>query len=74
MQIITLKVKNQKDYYLLKEIAERLGIDIIEQDLITKTESKENYLEMLLQAPTMSEEQFVEYEKNRKRMSKWRRK
>ncbi len=32
MQTITLKIKDQKDYYLLKEIAERLGIVIIEQD------------------------------------------
>lgn len=31
MQTITLKIKNHKDYYLLKEIAERLGIVIIEQ-------------------------------------------
>jgi len=32
MQTITLKIKNQKDYNLLKEIAERLGIVSIEQD------------------------------------------
>ncbi|MFN3555766.1 MAG: hypothetical protein ACK4VN_07375 [Bacteroidales bacterium] len=31
MKTITFRVKNQKDYYLLKEIAERLGIDILEQ-------------------------------------------
>jgi len=30
MQTITLKVKTPEDYYLLREIAERLGIDIID--------------------------------------------
>lgn len=38
MQTITLKIKNQKDYFLLKEIAERLGMVIIDQD--KKSEQK----------------------------------
>jgi hypothetical protein len=32
MQTITLKIKNQKDYNLLRKIAERLGIAIIDRD------------------------------------------
>ena len=32
MQTITMKIKNQKDYFLLREIAERLGIAIIDQE------------------------------------------
>jgi hypothetical protein len=37
-------------------------------------ENKDKYLEMLLHAPTMSEEQFVAYQENRDKINQWRNK
>ncbi|MFN3555775.1 MAG: hypothetical protein ACK4VN_07420 [Bacteroidales bacterium] len=39
---------------------------------IKSAASKSDYLEMLLEAPTMSKEQYVEYKQNRNRLNQWR--
>jgi uncharacterized protein YpbB len=38
------------------------------------SENKDKYLEILLHAPTMSEEQYVAYKENRRKINKWRKK
>lgn len=42
MQIITLKVENSKDLFLLIKLAERLGINIIKEGAILKENKKKN--------------------------------
>ena len=54
-------IRNLPEEQLLKIQAE------ISKSLKVKTsESKADYLEMLLEAPTMSEEQYQQYKENRK--------
>ena len=60
-------IRNLPEEQLLKIQAE------INKSLKVKTsESKADYLEMLLEAPTMSEEQYQQYKENRKSFKQWR--
>ena len=60
-------IRNLPEEQLLKIQAE------INKSLKVKTsESKADYLEMLLEAPTMSEEQYQQYKENRKSFNQWR--
>lgn len=60
-------IRNLPEEQLLKIQAE------INKSLKLKTsESKADYLEMLLEAPTMSEEQYQQYKENRKSFKQWR--
>ncbi len=60
-------IRNLPEEQLLKIQAE------INKSLKVKTsESKADYLEMLLEAPTMSEEQYQQYRENRKSFKQWR--
>lgn len=60
-------IRNLPEEQLLKIQAE------INKSLKLKTsESKADYLEMLLEAPTMSAEQYQQYKENRKSFKQWR--
>ena len=60
-------IRNLPEEQLLKIQAE------ISKSLKVKTsENKADYLEMLLEAPTMSEEQYQHYKENRKSFKQWR--
>jgi len=60
-------IKSLPEDQLLKiqsEISKTLQVD--------SSENKADYLELLLQAPTMSDEQYQKFKENRKIFNQWR--
>ncbi len=65
-QLLVL-IKNLPEDQLLKLYGE------ITKTLKTKTNvDKDEYLDMLLQAPTMSKDQYLAFKENRKKFNQWR--
>jgi hypothetical protein len=62
--------------FLIRNLPEKQLVEI--QTEISKTlqgkssENKAEYLDMLLQAPTMSDEQYQQFKENRKAFNQWR--
>lgn len=73
---VSIDVNLEQLLLLIKNLPEEQLIKIqeeINKTLRVKTsEKKADYLEMLIQAPTMSEEQYQQYKENRKSFNQWR--